>query len=255
MPESDENLSEYDISSSESGTSSSSSLGERNALAPTSELQELMLAIRTGLDSLFKTSVFIRQFASREKRSRAVGTKPFDSRADIIYVNDRYPLLSKHSTLAARLGEANARRRQYFKYRRDHDQRLATVHNENKPIKSIVQATSVVNPPELARTELTVETKPSLFADTKATTFVADGDAQARILIMAKAPETMSAVSFATSIAETSDDELPFPPVPNEAEQGLPFICPYCLHFQQFKRGNSEYQWRCEERALFSNSC
>ncbi len=42
-----------------------------------------MSAIRTGLDSLFKASIFIRNLASQDKRVRAAETKPFDSRADI----------------------------------------------------------------------------------------------------------------------------------------------------------------------------
>ena len=217
-----------------------------DVMAPTSEMQELMTAIRTGLDSLFKTSAFIRKFASKERRSRAIETKPFDNRADIMYINDRYPLLSKNPTLAARLGEANARRRQFFKYRRDHDQRLATVATRNEPTTNKAQSSLETEKPGPPKTALTAETKPSVLAETKATTLNADADAQARMLQVAKAAEAMSTVSFATSIAATSDDELLFPPLPSEAKDGSPFLCSYCLRFEHFKREGLEYQWRCE---------
>ena len=122
---------EIDLPSSESDSSSISRSGGRNTLAPTSETQELMSAIRTGLDSLFKASIFIRKFASQDKRLRAAKAALFGNCADIMYIKDRYPLLNKNATLVARLGEANARRRQYFLYRRELDERLSKVATEN----------------------------------------------------------------------------------------------------------------------------
>ena len=98
----------------------------------------------------------------------------------------------------------------------------------------------------LAKTVLTVETKPSLFAETEATAFVVDKAAQAQTLELPSAPQAMSIVSFATSVAENSDEELPFPPLPAEAEDGSPFLCPYCLQYQQVKHEGSEHRWRYE---------
>jgi hypothetical protein len=132
--DSDRDYLEFDISSSDSDTSSADSLRNgRNVLAQTSEIQELILAIKTGLDSLFKASIFVRKFAPKDRRLRAAQTKPFDNCADVMYVKDRYPsIVERNETLAARLGEANARRRQYFKYRRDHHERLSTVAVKEK---------------------------------------------------------------------------------------------------------------------------
>ena len=95
-----------------------------------------------------------------------------------------------------------------------------------------------------AETMLTAETRPSLFAETKATMFMADAAEQARIFDLYETPPAASVVSFATSIANTSDEELPFPPVPLEAETGSPFLCPYCLKVLQFKHEGSEHRWR-----------
>ena len=243
----DEDLSEYDLSSSESDSASIPSSDGRNNLAPTSEMQTLMSAMNTGLDSLFKTSIFIRKDSSRDRRLRAAEMKPFDSRADIMYVKDRYPSLNNNTALAMRLGEANARRRRYFKYRRDHHGRLSTVATKGDSDDVKAQAYPVVSRASQAKTVLSVETKPSALADTEATAFVADEAAQARVFQMLKAPEAMSAVSFATSVAEISDEELQFPPVPIEAENGSPFLCPYCSQLQQLKREGLERQWRYED--------
>jgi hypothetical protein len=256
--ECDTDLSEYGVSSSESDTSSVQSSGSgRKALDPTSEIQELIAAIKAGLDSLFKASIFIRKFAPKDKRLRTAGTKPFDNRADVMYVNDRYPLLTdKNAPLAARLGEANSRRRQYFKYRRDHNERLSTVvaKDNARGSDTMLKSKAIVQNTGPAKSVLTTETKPTLFAETEATAFAADAAAQAQMLEVPGAPAAMSVTSFATSVAEPSDDELPFPPVPAEAEAGSPFLCPYCLTFQQLGLRGSEREWRFERKYLNSSA-
>ena len=84
-------LSEYDLSSSESDSSSVPSSEERNVLGSTSEMQTLISAMDTGFASLFKASIFFRTNQTRDRRLRAAKMKPFDNRADIMYLNDRYP--------------------------------------------------------------------------------------------------------------------------------------------------------------------
>ena len=246
IAETDINLSEFDLSSSESDSSSLLSLEDRNALAPTSEMQELMSAIGTGLDSLFKASIFIRKLPSENKRIRAAETMRFDNSADVRYIKNRYPLLNKTPTLVARLVEANARRRQYFKYRRDHDERLSMVATNSEPDNVNAQAHPVAAIPRLATTLLTAQTKPGLLAETETTALMAE-TAEAHMLQRREALEAMSQVSFATFIAETSDEELLFPPVPAEADNGSPFLCPYCFQPQQFKGGDLQDEWRCAQ--------
>ena len=163
-----------------------------------------------------------------------------------MYVHDRYPSLNQNMTLVGRLGEANARRRQYFKYRRDHDERLSTVAVKDNSVNIKTQRYPEPEVPAPDKTVSTVETKPSLLADTEATAFVADEAAQIETLSILEAPKAMSAVSYATSIAETSDEDLSFPPVPVEAQSGTPFLCPYCFQFQQMKREGLERHWRYE---------
>lgn len=168
-----------------------------------------------------------------------------------MYVVDRYPLLrDKNAALAARLGEANARRRQYFKYRRDRNQHLSTVtvqgdsHDSGAVSK---EQSEVATGENRSKSAITQTIRPSVFAETKATEFLA-GAAQAQILEIQEGPPAMSAVSFLTSIAESSDEKLPFPPVPEEARTGSPFLCPYCLTYLQLKRQRLESQWKYEAR-------
>ena len=207
-------------------------------------MQTLIAAIDTSLGSLFKASIFIRANTTRGKRLRAESTKPFDNRADIMYVNDRYPSLTQNATLVGRLGEANARRRQYFKYCRDHDERLSTVGVKDNSVNAKTQRYPEAGVSAPDKTVLTVEKKPSLLADTEATAFVANETAQMEMLRVAETPKAMSEVSFATSIADISDEGFSFPSVPVEAENGTPFLCPYCFRLQKLKRESLEYHWR-----------
>ena len=215
-------------------------------MGSTSEMQALISAIDTGLGSLFRASIFIRANTGRERRLRAETMEPFDNRADIMYVSDRYPSLNHNATLVGRLGEANARRRQYFRYLRDHDERLSTVTTKGNSVNVKAQRGPDAGVPAPAKTLSIVETQPSLLADTEATAFVADEAAQGEMLRILEAPKALSAVSYATSIAETSDEDLSFPPVPVEAQSGTPFLCPYCFRFQQMKCEGLDHHWRYE---------
>jgi hypothetical protein len=175
-------LAEYDLSSSDSDSdcdSSHSAMLSTRAVTATSEIEELMLAIKDGIDSLFRTSIFVRKHAPKDRRQRASAAKAFDNRADVMYVKDRYPLAAvKNEALVARLGETNARRRQYFKYCRDHNERLSNLMAEKTDAqKQESQPDRAPGPETIQTSERTlsrlIDTNPSLLADTKATEFAA----------------------------------------------------------------------------------
>lgn len=210
-----------------------------------------MSAIMISLDYLFRTSVFIRKFAPKDKRQRAANTKPFDNRADAMYINDRYPVVSqKNEALVARLGEANARRRQYFKYRRDHNDRLSRPDTEKE--KAISEPKPQLHPQPAdqrskpTKSVLSEQTKPSLWADTEATEFVEHPLVEAQLSTLLDPPPAMSIVSFATSIVESPEDNLCFPPLPAEARDNSSFLCPYCLTIVPLKSKEKDNQWRLE---------
>lgn len=240
-------LSEFSSSSSESEVSMESiNAPDRGPNSMLSELQELGNAIKSALDTLFRTSMFIRKFAPKDKRLRASETRPFDSRSDTMYINDKYHCIARdHPWLAMRLGEANARRRQYFKYRRDHHERLSAAAPRTEVRQSNLTAKPVEEPKHQEMKSIrTSDTKPTAEAETEATKFLF-GEAMKQLTDFPSLEKlAMSTVSFATSVAETSDKEIPFPAVPDEALNGSPFLCPYCFTIQSFKQEHLERHWR-----------
>ena len=227
------------LTDSDSATLSTTSFGMRpQATGTVSEIDGLMLAIKHRIDSLFRTSIFIRKLAPKDKRQRASGTKGFDNLADVMYVQDKYPLVaSTNAALAARLGEANARRRQYLKCCRDHNDRLsgqgtASLVNDNaqEQAPQIHSAPQLAEPGgEVTKSVLSGQTKASLLAETKATEFIPQQLEDTGLFAHLDTQSTRSVISFATTVADTSEDSLAFPPLPSEAEHNDTFLCPYCF--------------------------
>ncbi|KAH0559111.1 hypothetical protein GP486_004323 [Trichoglossum hirsutum] len=241
-------LSGYGVSSKSDISSIPSPYSGSNALAPTTEIQELVSTVNTGLDSLLRSSIFVRKYPPKDRHRLAAKTGSLDNLADVRYINDRYPSLShKSAALAARLGEANARRRQYFKRLRDHNERLSTVATKNydHEVGTIPEKQSKVVLPKArpAKSVSIAETNSSRPADTEATAFVADAAIHADVE-MREAPSTISVASFATPSTEILDKELPFPPMPAEVHTGSPFLCAYCWTDVQLKHENPGEQWR-----------
>ncbi|MCJ1428159.1 hypothetical protein MMC29_006067 [Sticta canariensis] len=228
--------------SSESDTSSvRSSNGGRNVLDPTSEIQELISAIKTGLDSLFKASIFVRKLGveAKGKYVRALVTETPENRADIRYINYRYPSLKlKNPQLATRLGDANARRRQYLKSLRNHNERLSTAAAEGDSHET---DTAFKKQPELI-VQKTL-TNPALFKRER-TESRANADAPAPMHKISRRAPAMSAMSLTRSYTSASDEELHFPPMPAETHTNSPILCPYCLTSLQLKDESSESQWK-----------
>ncbi|KUI59501.1 U3 small nucleolar RNA-associated protein 21 [Cytospora mali] len=215
---SETDLAEYGISSSDSDSSSSSSSNDAPLAATTSEIQELMSAIKISLENLFKTSIFIRNFAPRDRRQKAAKTVIFDNLALISSV---------------RLGSANARRRHYFKYCRDHNDRLSKTEAEKDLERARHQA---LLPAKLAdqgsRQEKSIKSdhmRPSILAETEATELLVDNIAQGELSALLEPKPAPSVISYATTIVESTDDSLVFPPLPPDAQTSSSFLCPYCL--------------------------
>ena len=88
------------------------------------------------------------------------------------------------------------------------------------------------------------KTEASLLADIKATTFAAKASAKLQSPDIHAIPSPASTVSFAPCGAQSPGEELSFPPIPDDAQMGSPFLCPYCLTFLQLKRDDLEHQCR-----------
>ncbi|KAG6365669.1 hypothetical protein INS49_007280 [Diaporthe citri] len=78
-------LAEFEVSSGSESSNLSSSGEEYPAVSSASEIEELTSAIRGSINGLFKTSVFIRRFAPKERRQRAAEkTDSYNSQTDEI---------------------------------------------------------------------------------------------------------------------------------------------------------------------------
>ncbi|KAK7439447.1 regulator of conidiation-1 [Colletotrichum acutatum] len=208
----EEELEEFDISSSssESGASITSNSSRDSRHDKPSEIQKLLSAIRTSLNSLFKASVFIRKFAAEDRRQRASKTKPFVNTADLMYIKDKYSFLwETNEPLAIRLAEANARRRQYFKYRQQHQEKLSSQLDDSLIGRRDAHLRTEPKPldgePLRQGSIVSGMTKPSILAETEATEFVRNKASEAQL--------------FAISSPE---------PAMRPARQILASDCPFC---------------------------
>ena len=211
----------------------------KHTVVVASETEQLVSAINTGISSLFETSKFIRQLSIDNKRLHASKTKPSEIRADVMYVRERYPSLeSKNPALVIRLGEANARRGQYFRDCRSHKERLPT-----QPAEGSLQPTSKKDfgvsdqRTGSAMSMQAIEYSPSVFAETEATKM--DPELTTDDLTL----EIATVASFATDVASFDEGQLPFPPVPPAALYGAPILCHLCCTYIYSKSPNTKYHW------------
>lgn len=239
-----ESLADYGISDESEYSDSCPSEDEWNKYedgnsgGETSELREYTSAIGLLLDKLFSLAVFIRKFSADDRREKAAKTLPFDSRYDVMHIQKRYERMQLG--LAKRLGEANARRRQYFKYRKDHDIRLKQraelllpshlmpkrEGKRREPTPSMPGDASTVSrpsssyPSEIGSTTLTAETE---------VTALLLQHQESQWVPVSRTESVVSVVSsVATSVVNLMDHDTQFPPIPSEAQAGRAFICPYC---------------------------
>jgi hypothetical protein len=187
----------------------------------TSELEELFTAVKSANSSLMKLSMVIRNSPTRDDYLKAASRYYIDSRYDIGHVKEKHGAAQRSSDwLLERLGKAITRRRQYLKYREDHNSKLSRGW-EKAPEELEVAVADADEKPE------------ETIASTKATTYVENEvfTEQGRI-------DTKSLFGSQTSYEPTdvieTVKELTVPPPPIMAFEGVPFEfgepfqCPYC---------------------------
>lgn len=190
-----------------------------------SDIGELLKAITASNASLMKLSIVIRSSATRDDylkaASRFSSWNPFP---DIGHVREKYGS-AKYSNnwLLERLGKAITRRRQFLKYRIEHNDRIVGTGPDDENLRD-----------EQAKT----------IASTKATTFVGENVLQNIRQAESDAGNTFgSATSYEQTVfqGDGSPTMLTVPPPPKFAfptrfgfpkipfEYGQPFQCPYCF--------------------------
>ncbi|KAF4628213.1 hypothetical protein G7Y89_g9937 [Cudoniella acicularis] len=185
-----------------------------------SNLDEQIKAIIASNASLMKLSIVIRSSATRDDYIKAATRfNTWNPYPDISHVREKYGS-AKQSTdwLLERLGKAITKRRQFLKYRVEHNEKMAGGGDDDetkreKPEKTIV-------------------------ASTKATTFIGENVLQN---VRTAGSDTGNSFGSQTSYERTvfgSDGApkmLTVPPPPKFAfpgvpfEYGEPFQCPYCF--------------------------
>lgn len=237
-------LAEFDISS---GSDSSKLSSGQNIpiVSSDSEIEQLTSAIRGSIDNLFKISVFIRKFAPKERRQRAAEkAESFISQTDEIYIRDRYPAVERQGRgdLVIRLGLANAHRRQYFMYCREHNDRLSRTGaaEDGKEVES--RARDQMSRQGFVTTAGHRER--SFLTTTEATDLLAGNEASGELPKFLQTEPASSLVSYATTIDKSADNGTAFPPLPSDAHNNSFFLCPYCRKIVKLNPNDKEKHWR-----------
>jgi len=178
-----------------------------------SELQQLMDAISNSTTGLFQLSMVIRRATPRDRYAKAQSVGTFIPDFDIDYVRNKFPRANEW--LVDRLGKANARRREYFKYCESHHQSLSSDVRESRRSETATRSEGYVT---------------GLVPSTTASTFMEQMASNAHANFFS---EDVSVKSYARSIlvregGGVAEPSLTVPPRPKEGLDGLPFECPYC---------------------------
>lgn len=199
----------------------------------TSELAELSLSIEEGITSLFELSMIIRKKPEKDEYVKAALATSYDPTPDIVHVGDKYPLArSRDAWLMERLGTAITRRRQYLRYRKDHQEKMEQIHEIRKDADG-----------------------KTVWSGEKASTYV-HGDILGKSISNPAMPSDLSSTGLGkrpqTEYADSSKgkdgalDLLRTPLLPKDAKgvrvkYGEYFECPYCWRPQNVQGKN---EWK-----------
>ncbi|KAI0381384.1 hypothetical protein F5Y04DRAFT_255358 [Hypomontagnella monticulosa] len=206
---------------------------------PADEVRSFLEVISQCIRSLFRIGILVRKKGQRDRFQQALQqpSLSFLVSPDIDYVRHKYPKLRAPASewLAERVGNANAKRRQYIKYCRDHKTRLGTVPDERRQ-------TIITGDDADAYTDLGDRTTVNL--SSKATTLLPIGSTEFRQLEINIREEDDRASLFSVTTASTTFDSatnLKLPSLEELSPNLEPFECPVCLMLQSFRR---EKAWK-----------
>lgn len=191
--------------------SSLSSLSEDDEISTTgdSELTQIMMDVIDIIDCLLRLSISVQNPAPHDRFKAAKSTDTsFYEMSDIRHVRDKFE--SAEEWLVERLGKVISHRRQYFKYRDTHHQKLASGLENPEADLRIGQSTVASSIPQHLKT-----------------TNTSGGAASFGVLDEDQRSDTgYSQTSYATSAADAK--RLRVPKIPKK-HNGLAFECPFCF--------------------------
>jgi hypothetical protein len=187
-----------------------------------SEVEESFELAKVTITSLFRIAILIRTSTSRDRFTKASFSNytQLDPTFEIQHVREKFPLLTHTNWdwLNKRLGVANAQRRGYLAYVRDHQQRLELL------------------PPEIP--VMNEEGDTSTIHLTTASTFMDPTNSAAEPHF----DDSLSEASSVMSSLGTQDDSYVHPPSLAAVSKGsIEFECPLCRLIQ---RNLTERSWK-----------
>ncbi|KAJ4129842.1 hypothetical protein NW768_006812 [Fusarium equiseti] len=190
----------------------------------TTELDELLLSIRSAVNHLFGLSMLIR-------RQRPKGRLPeleelaLESSPDISYLTDKFPKAKANLWLARRLGNNVTRQRRLIQYRQLHRESLAKrdIKRSGAADTATIVATTFQEENNSSETQHTPQDTDSsrISVSTSATSFLSLEDS----------------TTTGRSIPDLSDMVLDGV----QLQYGEPFECPYCRTIQNVM---NRYEWK-----------
>ncbi|KAI2635727.1 hypothetical protein GGS26DRAFT_510511 [Hypomontagnella submonticulosa] len=206
---------------------------------PSDEVRTILEVISQCIQSLFRIGILVRKVAQRDRFQRALqqSGSNFLASFDTDYVGHKYPKLREPATewLAERIGNANAKRRQYIKYCRDHKTRLGTVLDEQQ--QAITTGAD-------ADADVDFDDRTTVNVSSKATTLLPVGPTEFRQLEINITEEEDRMSLFSVTTASTTFDStmsLKLPSLEELSPDSEPFECPICFTLQSFRK---EKAWK-----------
>ena len=198
------------------------------------ESSELGMMLDEFVKSLLKLSLLIQRSSRRGKFTRSSREQPYDTRVDILHVQELFPHAADTKYLTEKLGKANAQRRQWLSYRRRHRERLSSVGGSTtEPIHGMedIFAEAESQWPTDFTSTVSVSSRPPLSSlttdnSTTATTFYDEFPESFGPDVQ---EDQVSEISFsASSVSGREKARLEVPRLPAEGVSGDPFECPFC---------------------------
>lgn len=186
------------------------------------------------MKALFRIGILVRREVTYDRFQRALQRSRFSfpEQFDTDYVEQKHPKLrSKERGLATRLGRANAKRRQFIKYGRDHRTRLE--------MDMDVRQENVAEPKATLSIDLEAPTEQ---LSSKATTFVMPAENWNSELLAPPIEDEDDGASLLTaSTTFDSKKSLKLVSLADIGPEGEHFECPLCFTLQSFR---TERAWR-----------
>lgn len=199
------------------------------------------------MKALFRIGILVRREATHDRFQRALQRSrfTFPELFDTNYVEQKHPKLRSRAGrgLAMRLGSANAKRRQFIKYGRDHRTRLDVdldVHQENEP------------EPQTTTLSIDLEARTEKLSS-KATTFVKPGEHWNSDFLAPPTEDEDDSASLLTASTTFDDSKksLKLVKLADLGPEGKHFECPLCFTLQSFR---TEKAWRYAVRLFYRHT-